>query len=184
MSQPALRLVLVAAVAENGVIGQGGDMPWRLSSDLKHFRAVTMGRPMIMGRKTFASIGKPLPGRDSVVLTRDRGFAAAGTVVVHDIDAAIAEAARLAAARGVDEAAVVGGGELYAALIDRVQALRITRVHAAPVGDTHFPPIPAAFRETRRQGPVQGERDSAPVTFVDYERVEAAGEPAAAGAGP
>lgn len=179
------RLVLVAAVAENGVIGHDGDMPWRLSSDLRRFRALTWGRPLIMGRRTFASIGKPLPGRDSVVVSRDRGFAPEGVTVVHDVEAALAEAARLAAVRGVDEVMVVGGGELYAALIGRADALRLTRVHAAPEGDVHFPPIdPARFRETLREGPVQGERDSAAVTFVDYERIEAPAEAASSqGAG-
>lgn len=166
------RLVLVAAVAENGVIGDGGAMPWRLSSDLKRFRAITWGHPIVMGRKTFASIGKALPGRDTVVVSGDPRFKAEGATVAADPEAALAVAAGLAAARGVSEVMVVGGGALYAAMIDRADALRITEVHARPAGDVVFPPIdPARFREIAREGPVQGERDSAAVSFVDYERI-------------
>lgn len=168
------RLVLVAAVAENGVIGNGGEMPWRLSSDLKRFRAITWGHPIVMGRKTFASIGKALPGRDTVVVSGDPDFVAEGATVAPDPEAALAVAAGLAAARGVSEVMLVGGGALYAALIGRADALRITEVHARPAGDVVFPPIdPARFRETAREGPVQGERDSAAVSFVDYERIGA-----------
>jgi len=174
------RIVLVSAVAENGVIGRDGDMPWRLPTDLKRFRALTMGHPMLMGRRTFAAIGKPLPGRDSIVVTRDAGFRPEGVLVAGDVDAALALAAERAEARGVDAVMVVGGGALYAQMIDLADAVRLTIVHATPDGDTRFPAIdPARFREVTREGPVQGPGDSAAVSFVDYERIVAP----AAGAG-
>lgn len=171
------RLVLVAAVAENGVIGRDGDMPWRLSTDLRRFKAITWGHPILMGRRTFASIGRALPGRDTIVLTRDPGFAADGVSVAASLEAALAEAGRLAEARGVGEVMVVGGGELYHTLIGRAAALRITEVHARPEGEVVFPAIdPEHFREVAREGPVQGERDSTAVSFVDYERIVEPGE--------
>jgi dihydrofolate reductase len=173
----APRLVIVAAVADNGVIGQDGDMPWRLSSDLKHFKAITWGRPIVMGRRTFASIGRALPGRDTVVVTRDPQFRADGVTAAPSVEAALAAAARLAAARGADEIMVVGGGELYAALLPCADRLCITEVHALPAGDVVFPPIDRGlFRETARRGPQRGEGDSAPISFVDYERVAAPSE--------
>ncbi len=167
------RIVLVVAVADNGVIGAAGGMPWRLSSDLKEFRRLTMGKPIVMGRKTFAAIGKPLDGRDNIVVTRDAAFSAPGVTVAPSIAAALAAAERFAAERGADEIAVIGGGEIYAATIGAADRLYVTEVHATPEGDTRFPPIEAAeWRETSRMEGTRGPRDSAAFDFVVYERVE------------
>ncbi|MEZ5841136.1 MAG: dihydrofolate reductase [Hyphomicrobiales bacterium] len=167
----APRIVHVVAVAENGVIGADGGMPWRLSSDLKEFRRLTMGKPIIMGRKTFAAIGRPLDGRDNIVITRDPDFAADGVTVAGSIEAALAEARRLAEARGVDEIAVIGGGEIYAATLAGADTLYVTKVHAAPDGDTRFPAIdPAVWREESRVKGTRGPRDNAEFSFIVYQR--------------
>ena len=169
-------LVLVAAVARNGVIGRAGALPWRLPGDLKHFRARTWGRPMIMGRKTWESIGKPLPGRRSIVVSRDRGFAAPGAEVAADIDAAISLAGRIAADMAAPDVAVIGGGEIYRATIDRAARLALTEVDLAPEGDAVFPRIePAMWRETGRDLHPPGPGDEAGYAFVDYERIDYSG---------
>src|SRR2546430_7312245 len=132
---------LIAAVAENGVIGQGGDMPWRLPGDLKHFRALTMGKPVIMGRKTYASIGKPLGGRTTIVVSRDRTLAIAGAVVAPGLREALTVASGEACRRGVGEIIVAGGADIYAQAMAFADKLEITHVQARPDGDPHFPPI-------------------------------------------
>lgn len=172
-------VVVLVAIADNGVIGNDGDMPWRLSTDLRRFKARTLGKPVIMGRRTFASIGRPLPGRDIIVVTRDPSFAAEGVTVAASPQDAIAAARRIADGTGAAEIVVAGGGEIYRALLDVAERLVVTHVDARPQGDVGFPPIdPAVWREAAREGPVQGERDSAPVSFVEYVRVRprAAGE--------
>lgn len=164
-------IVLVAAVGENGVIGADGDMPWRLPSDLKRFKRLTLGHPIVMGRKTFQSIGRPLPGRTNIVVTRDGGFSAAGIEVATSIAGALA-AARAAALRdGAGAVMIVGGGEVYAATLAEADRLEITRVHAAPPGDTRFPAIdPAVWIETGRESPARNEADSDGITFLSYRR--------------
>ena len=143
--------MLVAAVADNGVIGQGGGLPWRLKSDMQHFRAVTMGKPVVMGRKTFLSIGKPLKGRSNIVVSRDPQFAAPGMLVAPSIEAALAAARGDALRRGADAIAVIGGADLYAQIMDRADRLVITHVHLQPEGDTKFPTIdPLHWRERER----------------------------------
>ena len=112
-------LVLVVARADNGVIGCDGDLPWRLSRDLKHYRAITMSKPIIMGRKTHESIGRPLPGRDNIIITRNRKFTAPGCHVVGDFESAIAAAKRLAEQSGAKEICVIGGAEIYRLALDR-----------------------------------------------------------------
>jgi dihydrofolate reductase len=169
MSRPVV--ALIAAVARNGVIGVGESLPWRLPTDLKRFKALTMGKPMIMGRKTFLSIGRPLPGRLTIVVTRDVNYASEGVEVEHDIDAAMRLAAARASAAGADEIAVVGGAEIYAQTIGRAERLHITEVALAPDGDARFPPIdPALWRETARVAGERSPRDEADFAFVDYER--------------
>jgi dihydrofolate reductase len=164
-------LVLVAAVARNGVIGADNRLLWRLSSDLKRFKALTMGKPLVMGRKTFESIGRPLPGRDTIVVTHDKAFAAEGTLVAHNLDAALTLAAERAAAMGADAIVIAGGGEIYAQTIDRAGRLAITEVAVEPEGDARFPRIdPALWREVRREQGQRGPRDEADFAFVDYER--------------
>ena len=167
----SLPIVLLVAMGENGVIGRDGDMPWRLSTDLRRFKALTLGKPVIMGRRTFASIGRPLPGRDVIVVTRQSDFACEGVTVAASPADAVAAARRIAAGTGAAEIVVAGGGEIYRALIGEASRLTVTEVHARPDGDVHFPAIdPVVWREVGREGPVQGERDSAAMSFVAYER--------------
>lgn len=165
-------LTLVAAVAENGVIGRGEDLPWHISGDLKRFRAITWGKPILMGRRTFQSIGRPLPGRTSIVITRDGAFDAPEAVlVVPSLEAALDTGAREAAKLGVDEMAVIGGAQIYALAFPHARRLRLTRVHAEPAGDVFFPAFDSvAWQEVSREGPLQGEKDEYPFSLVDYER--------------
>ena len=164
-------LWIVAAVARNRVIGADNKLLWRLSSDLRRFKALTIGKPLVMGRKTFQSIGRVLPGRETIVLTRDRSFSPDGGLVAHSLEAALTLAAQRAAAMGADAIVIAGGGELYAETIDRANRLAITEVALEPEGDARFPPIDASvWREVRREKGVRGPRDDADFDFVDYER--------------
>ena len=164
-------LVLVAAVARNGVIGSNGGLPWRLSSDMKRYKARTWGKPMVMGRKTFDSIGRALPGRETIVVTRDPAFVSPGVFVAHDVDAGLALAAERARATGSNEIIVAGGGEIYAQTIKRASRLVITEVALDAEGEARFPPIdPKQWREVRRETGGRGARDDADFAFVEYER--------------
>lgn len=166
-----LPIVLVAAVARNGVIGADNRLLWRLSSDLKRFKALTLGKPLIMGRKTFELIGRPLPGRETIVVTHDPAFAAEGVLLADDLPAALALAQDRAAAMGADAVVIAGGGELYAQTIAHADRLALTEVALAPEGDAVFPPIdPALWREVRREPGARGPKDEADFCFVDYER--------------
>jgi dihydrofolate reductase len=167
-----VRLSLIAAVAENGVIGAGDAMPWRLSSDLKRFKSITLGKPVIMGRKTFQTIGKPLPGRTNIVVSRQSGFAPEGVLVAPTLDAALVAAEEKAGAAAEPEIMVIGGGQIYREAIDRADRLYITHVEAAPKGDVYFPPIdPAVWRATTAERMPAGPKDSAATVFVVYERI-------------
>lgn len=171
---PNIALVLVAAVADNGVIGQGGGLPWRLKSDMQHFRAVTMGKPVVMGRKTFLSIGKPLKGRSNIVVSRDPQFAAPGILVAPSIEAALEAARGDALRRCTDAIAVIGGADLYAQVMDRADRLAITHVHLKPEGDTKFPAIdPLQWCGRERAEYQAGADDAAGFTIVTYERTRA-----------
>lgn len=164
-------IVFVVAVAENGVIGRDGGMPWRLPSDLKRFKALTMGKPIVMGRRTFASIGRPLPGRTNIVATRDPSFAAPGTVAVPTLEAALEVARADALRRGASDIAVIGGAGIFSQLWGRAARLEITEVHAAPDGDTRLPPVdPALWLEVARQRHAAAAGDSADVSYVSYRR--------------
>jgi len=164
-------LVIVAAVARNGVIGRDNRLLWRLKTDMKHFRTLTMGKPIVMGRKTFDSIGKPLPGRHTVVVTRDTGWHHEGVAVAHDLENALAMAEALAAAHGQDEIIIGGGGELYHALIDRADRLEITEVDLEPEGDATFPRIDTrSWRESSRQIFTKSSDDEADFRFLTYLR--------------
>ena len=132
-------ITLVVAVAENGVIGRDGGLPWRLSSDLKTFRRLTMGKPLIMGRRTFQSLKKPLDGRDNIVVTRDDGFRPDGAIVVPSFEAALARAKDCAKARGTDEIMVIGGADIFAASLPLAGRIYKTEVHGRPEGDTLMP---------------------------------------------
>jgi dihydrofolate reductase len=167
-------LVLVAAVAENGVIGRDGGLPWRLPSDLRRFRALTLGHPVVMGRKTYDAIGNPLPGRTNIVITRDAAFAARGVVTATNLEAALAVAYGDALRRGVRHIMIIGGGDLYRQTIGRACRLEITRVHASPAGDSLFPAIdPAQWRETARCEHPAGPDDDASFTALAYARMPA-----------
>jgi dihydrofolate reductase len=169
-------LLLVAAVARNGVIGRDGGMPWRLPSDLRRFRAATMGLPVIMGRATFESIGRPLDGRTNVVVTRDRAYRADGVTVVHDTDAALSAAREAAALTGAPSVAVIGGGTLYEAFLPAADRLLITHVDAEPDGDTRFPAIdPAVWTCVSREALPRGEKDSTDTVFAEYRRIAPSG---------
>jgi dihydrofolate reductase len=164
-------LVLIAAVADNGVIGRDNALPFRQSSDLKRFKALTIGKPVLMGRKTFVSIGKPLPGRTNIVVSRDPRFAPDGVVVVRDLAAAVAAARDDAQRRGVNEIAVIGGTGIFAQLMPLADRLEITHVHAEPAGDTYFPPIDATqWRAVTRSDHPAGPQDEASFSYVTYAR--------------
>lgn len=165
-------VTLVVAAARNGIIGRAGDMPWRMPSSLKRFRTLTMGKPMIMGRKTFEAIGRPLDGRDTIVVTR-AGFAAvAGVLVVASLEAAFGAAATRAAARGVDEIIIAGGGEIYAAALPYATIVHLDRIETEVDGDTVFPALdPAEWREVARQPLDPSPRDQYPAEAVIYHRI-------------
>ena len=168
-----IALVLVVAVADNGVIGQGGRLPWRLKSELAHFRRVTMGKPIVMGRKTYLSIGRPLPGRTNIVVSRDPTFAAPGIVAAPSLKKALTAARGDALRRGVTEIAIVGGAGIYADTMALADRLVITRVHLRPAGDTTFPAIdPEVWKETERTEHQAGPGDEASFTVLAYERAD------------
>lgn len=165
-----VKIVMIAAVAKNGVIGHDGDMPWRLPSDLKHFRAHTLGRPVIMGRKTFQSIGNPLPGRPNIVVSRSPD-PIEGVEAVQSLSVAIERGALLAHESGADAVAVIGGGEIYRQAMGLADELLITHVDAEITGDTVFPPIDPAIWEMIERSPVtKGETDSHAICFAHYQR--------------
>jgi len=169
MNRPPL--AIVAAVARNGVIGANNGLPWRLSSDMKHFKALTWGKPLVMGRKTYLSIPRALPGRETIVVTRDPAFAPAGVNIAHELETALDLAAQRADAMGAEEIIVAGGAEIYAQTMARASRLYITEVALDAEGDTRFPPIdPGQWREARRRKGERGPRDEADFAFVDYER--------------
>ncbi|MCB1547540.1 MAG: dihydrofolate reductase [Hyphomicrobiaceae bacterium] len=168
---PDVIVSIIVAVAENGVIGRDGGLPWRISSDLKRFRALTLGKPVIMGRRTFESLGKPLDGRDNIVVTSRADWRPAGAHVVGDLAAALRLARELAARRGVGEVVVIGGGQLYGEALALTDRIYLSRVHARPEGDVTFPPLaPEAWREISREEIAAGPRDDHAFTLIVLER--------------
>jgi dihydrofolate reductase len=166
-----MEVVLIVAVAENGVIGADGAIPWRLKSDMQRFKALTSGKPVVMGRKTFISIGRPLPGRTNIVVTRDPDFRAAGAVVANSFANARAIATGDALRRFTTEIAVIGGAEIYAQWMAQADRLEITEVHARPDGDTRFAAIePAVWQEVARVRNPAGAADSADFSYVTFRR--------------
>ncbi len=164
-------IAIIAAVARNGVIGADGAMPWRLSSDLRRFKALTLGHPVVMGRRTFEAIGRPLPGRPNIVVSRRGDFAPDGAIAAASLEAALAEAGRLARDSGT--VFVIGGGEIYRAALPLADRLYITHIAAEPAGDTRFPDIDAdTWVATGEEHVPAGENDSADTRFVTYERRE------------
>jgi len=172
-----IALVLVAAVADNGVIGRNGALPWRLKSDMRHFRAVTMGKPVVMGRKTYHSLGRPLTGRTNIAVSRDQTFTAPGALVAPTLEAALTAARGDALRRGADAIAIVGGAEIYAQTMAQADRLVITRVHLRPTGDTKFPTIePAVWSEAERSEHQPGPDDEAGFSRLVYDRIAAVRE--------
>ena len=162
---------LIVAVAENGVIGKDNALPWRLTSDLKRFKAITMGKPIIMGRKTHESIGKPLPGRTNIVVTRNPSYDAEGCVVVDSLEAAVIAAQ----ATGADEAFMIGGAALYEAALPLATRLYLTEVHCACDGDAHFPAWDrGAWRESHREDVSPDDMNQYHTTFSILERTRGA----------
>jgi dihydrofolate reductase len=165
-------LVQVVAVSENGVIGREGRLPWRLKSEIAHFRHVTMGRPVIMGRKTYVSIGKPLVRRTNIVLSRDPSFAASGVIVTGGLDSALNIARGDALRRGVHEIAIIGGEDIYRQTLAAAGRLVVTRVPLHVEGDARFPAIdPAIWEEVSRTEHSAGPGDETGYTVMLYQRV-------------
>src|ERR1700731_2144995 len=164
-------VVLIVAVADNGVIGSHGAIPWRLKSDQQRLKTMTMGKPVVMGRKTFTSIGRPLPGRTNIVVTRDANFRAGGAVVTTSFADARAIATGDALRRSADEIAVIGGAEIYAKWIECADRLEVTEVHARPEGDACFAAIDVAvWEEVARVRNPAGPDDRPGFCYVTYRR--------------
>jgi len=163
---------LVVARSDNGVIGRDGGLPWHLSSDLKFFKQVTMGHPVVMGRRTYESIGRPLPGRENIVITRDLDYAADGIIVTGGLDDALAVAAK---APGGERIMVIGGGQIYQASMAQATHIILTEVHTSIDGDTMFPAIdPSNWVETSREDREPEQEGEPALSFVILERIGAA----------
>ncbi|MFK8034039.1 MAG: dihydrofolate reductase [Hyphomicrobiales bacterium] len=161
-------IALVVGAAENNIIGNKGDMPWKVSADLKNFKAVTSGKPIIMGRKTFDSIGRPLPNRRNIVVTRNAQWSATGVETAANLSAAIE------LAESEPEIMIIGGGEMYAQALPLADRIYFTRIHANPDGDTWFPALTEdTWQKTRAEKLPRGPNDTADATFYVYERIKA-----------
>ena len=164
-------IALVVAVAENGVIGRHGKLPWRLPSDLKWFRKITLGKPVIMGRKTYDSIGKPLDGRDNIVVTHRRDLDIPGVETAASVEDAIDLGRELAEKRGVDEVMIIGGEGIFRTALAYADRIYLTLVHGTPTGDTRFDvPDARTWQETAREPMPQGSGDQYPADFIVLER--------------
>ena len=163
MSAP--RVTLIVAVADSGVIGRDNTLPWHLPADLQRFKRITMGKPILMGRKTFESIGKPLPGRENIVVTRDPNYRRDGIRVVHDAESA------LRAAADAPEVMVIGGAELFRALLPRAGRIHLTRVHGNIAGDVTWPALDErAWQVVEREVHPADERHAYAMTFEVWEK--------------
>lgn len=169
-----MRVSIVVAVAENGAIGKDNQLLWRLPDDLKYFKSITMGKPIVMGRKTFESIGKPLPGRENIVISRQSALDIPGCTVVNSIEAAVAHVGAQHAAHLQHEPAeimIIGGADIYRQALPITQQIYLTRVHATFDGDVFFPELAAdQWRETHREEHAADERHAYPFTFITLER--------------
>ena len=167
-----IELAVIVAAAENGVIGRNNALPWHLPEDLRYFKRVTLGKPIVMGRKTFESIGRPLPGRTNIVISRRPGYAPDGVRVVSGLDDALALAEDIALIDGVTELMVIGGAEIYRAAIPRAQRLYLTEVHADVEGDALLPEVDwSQWRELSRERWPASEANPYPYSFVVFERI-------------
>jgi dihydrofolate reductase len=166
-------IALVVARGENGAIGVGGDLPWRLGSDLRQFRRVTLGKPVIMGRRTFLSLPRALDRRVNIVLSRDAGFVADGAVVANSLEVGLEHARRAAKAAGVDEICVIGGDDVFRGVMPRAGRIYLTEVHASPEADTWLLDFDlSGWREVSREKHEPGPRDEYPFSFVLLERAQ------------
>jgi dihydrofolate reductase len=166
-----MEISLVVALTRNNVIGRDGGLPWRLSTDLKRFKALTTGKPVLMGRVCYDSIGRPLPGRPNIVITRNRDFAPDGVIVAHSLEDGLERAAIEAERLGVDEIAVIGGGVIYREAMERATILHVTHIEAEIDGDTVFPEIdPAIWQAGPAETVPAGEKDDYLTRFVTYRR--------------
>lgn len=165
-------LAVIVAAAENGVIGRNNALPWHLPEDLRYFKRVTLGKPIVMGRKTFESIGRPLPGRTNIVITRQPEYSAKGVKVVSSLDEALELAADVALIDGVSELMVIGGAEIYRAALPRARRLYLTEVHAEVEGDARMPGLDwSDWREVSRESWPASEANPYPYSFVVFERL-------------
>ena len=165
---PGLLVSLVVAASDNGVIGRDSGMPWHLPDDLRHFRALTLGKPVLMGRRTFEAIGRPLPGRTNLVLSRTPGWSAPGVSVVYSLEQALAAAVRAAA----PELVVAGGEQVYRLALPRARRVHLTRIHVVLAGDAVFPELPSGqWREVVRSEHPADERHAYAMSFLTLERV-------------
>lgn len=161
----AITVSLIVAMAQNGIIGRGNALPWRLSEDLKRFKAATLGKPILMGRRTFESIGRALPGRVNLVLTRDRAWSAPGVIVVHSVEEALAQAG------AASELMVIGGADVYRQVMPFARRIYLTHVHAEVRGDTYFPAFdPSQWVDVACEARPADEKNEYPVTFLTLER--------------
>lgn len=166
-----MHLSFFIAIADNGVIGRDNGLPWRLSGDMAYLKRMTMGKPILMGRKTWESFPKrPLPGRPNLVITRDKAYDAPGAEVFGSAEAAVKRAEVLARELGVDEAMVLGGAQIYSALLAKATRIYLTEVHARPDGDTRFEFARDGWREVSRERHAAGEKDTSDYSFVVLER--------------
>ena len=165
-----MEVVFVVAVAENGVIGQGNTIPWRLKTDMQRFKAITMGKPLVMGRKTFESLRRPLPGRTNIVMTRDASYQAAGALVTTSLASASEAARGDALRRFATEIMVIGGADIYKQWLPYAGRLEITEVHAAIEGDVVFRPDLSGFEEIARVRHAAGPDDTADFSYVTMRR--------------
>lgn len=166
-----ISVALAVAVARNGVIGRGGDLPWRMPSDLKQFRKLTMGKPVVMGRKTFAAIGKPLDGRDNIVITRDKTFAHDGVLVAGSVEGGLEAARGLAIEKGVETVMVIGGADIYRQTLAVADIVHLSLIDLEPEGDATFPVLdPAVWAETGRESFARGDKDDAAFWAITYRR--------------
>jgi dihydrofolate reductase len=171
-----MRIALVVAVAENGVIGKDGTLPWRISDDLKWFKKVTLGKPLVMGRKTFESLPGALPGRDNIVITRSKSWSAPGALRAASVDAALTIAEEYARGRGADEICVIGGGEIFAQTLPLADRIYLTRVRAAVSGDAYFPRLaPSEWTQARAGGCEAGPKNAHSCDFFILQRAQSAG---------
>jgi len=170
MTKTEPKISLIAAVPKNNVIGANGGMPWYLPSDFKFFKAQTMGKPMIMGRKQFETVGKPLPGRTNILVTRQEGYQPEGVIVINDFDAAVQHAKSIAVVDGVDEIMIIGGGQIYKHAMPVADRLYITHIEAEPEGDIVFPLIDEQWVCVDKPDVVPHEKDTARYMIAVYEK--------------